>query len=159
MRHVVAVLVENKPGVLARISALFSRRGFNIDSLAVGPAENPSFSRITLVVTGDDTIIEQISKQLYKLIDVHKVTDLTPVKHIEREMMLLKVNITANTRSEIIEIVDIFRGKIIDVSDKSIILEITGDKDKNEGLLNLLKKFGILEILRTGTVAIQRSGN
>ncbi len=156
MRHTVSVVVENKPGVLSRISGLFSRRGFNIDSLAVGESEREGFSRITIIVTGDDTIIEQIIKQLYKLIDTYKVIDLTPTKHIEREMILVKVNVTVSNRSEIIEIVDIFRGKIIDVCDKSMTIEITGDKDKNEGFLSLLKKFGISEIVRTGTVAIQR---
>ncbi len=160
MRHVLSVVVENKPGVLARIASLFSRRGFNIDSLAVGATEKPEFSRITLVVTGEDLVIEQITKQLYKLIDTYKVTDLTAVKHIEREMLLVKVSINPNTRSEAIEIVDIFRGKIIDVAEKNMTVEITGDYDKNEGFLSLLKKFGIIEIVRTGTVAIQRgTGN
>lgn len=157
MRHVLSVIVENKPGVLARISSLFSRRGFNIDSLAVGVTEKPEFSRITLVVTGEDLVIEQITKQLYKLIDTYKVADLTAVKHIEREMLLVKVSISVTTRSEVIEIVDIFRGKIIDVSEKNMTVEITGDYEKNEGFLSLLKKFGIIEIVRTGTVAIQRS--
>lgn len=156
MRHVLSVIVENKPGVLARIAGLFSRRGFNIDSLAVGTTEKPEFSRITLVVTGEDLVIEQITKQLYKLIDTYKVTDLTTVKHIEREMLLVKVSINASTRSEALEIVNVFRGKIIDVSDKSITVEITGDYEKNEGFLSLLKKFGIIEIVRTGTIAIQR---
>lgn len=160
MRHVLSVIVENKSGVLARVAGLFSRRGFNIDSLAVGTTEKPEFSRITLVVTGEDLVIEQITKQLYKLIDTYKVTDLTAAKHIEREMILVKISINANNRSEVIEIVDIFRGKIIDVSDKNMTVEITGDYEKNEGFLSLLKKFGIIEIVRTGTVAIQRgTGN
>ena len=156
MRHVVSVIVENRPGVLARIAGLFSRRGYNIDSLAVGPTENADFSRITIVVTGEDTIIEQIVKQLYKLIDTYKVIDLTKQIHIEREMALIKVNITASTRSEVIEIVNIFRAKIVDVSDRNLVIEITGDADKINGLLTLLKKFGIVEIVRTGSIAIQR---
>ncbi len=156
MRHTVSVVVENKPGVLTRIAGLFARRGFNIDSLAVGESEKKGFSRITIIVTGDDNIIEQITKQLYKLIDTYKVIDLTPTKHIEREMILAKVSINTTNRSEVIEIADIFRSKIVDVSEKSMTIEITGDNDKNEGFINLLKKFGILEIVRTGTIAIQR---
>ena len=156
MRHVVSVIVENKPGVLARIAGLFSRRGYNIDSLAVGITENPEFSRITLVVNGDDIIIEQIVKQLYKLIDTYKVIDLTKQTHIEREMALVKINVTASTRSEIIEIADIFRAKIIDVSEKNLVIELTGDQDKIEGFLVLIKKFGIVELVRTGSIAIQR---
>lgn len=159
MRHILSVVVENKPGVLARISGLFSRRGFNIDSLAVGPTEDPAYSRITLVVNGDDMIIEQISKQLYKLIDTHKVIDLTKINHVEREMVLFKVNITAITRSEVIEIVNIFRAKIIDVSEKTLGVEITGDQGKINGLLKLLKKFGITEVVRTGSIAMQRGSN
>ncbi|MDD5456015.1 MAG: acetolactate synthase small subunit [Candidatus Margulisbacteria bacterium] len=156
MRHVVSVIVENKPGVLARIAGLFSRRGYNIDSLAVGITENPDFSRITLVVHGDDIIIEQIVKQLYKLIDTYKVIDLTKQTHIEREMALVKISVTASTRSEIIEIADIFRAKIIDVSEKNLVIELTGDQDKIEGFLVLIKKFGIVELVRTGSIAIQR---
>jgi acetolactate synthase I/III small subunit len=156
MRHVVSVTVENKPGVLARISGLFSRRGFNIDSLAVGESEREGFSRMTLVVTGDDKIVEQITKQLHKLIDTYKVSDFTNMSHIERELVMIKVSINANNRSEVIEIVDIFRGKIIDVGDKSLTLEITGDKDKISGITKLLKKFGIIELVRTGTIATLR---
>jgi len=156
MRHVISVIVENRPGVLARIASLFSRRGYNIDSLAVGITEDPDFSRVTLVGNGDDTIIEQIVKQLYKLIDTHKVIDLTKQNHIEREMALVKVTITSSTRSEVIEIVNIFRAKIIDVSEKNLTAEITGDQDKIVGFISLLKKFGINEIVRTGTVAIGR---
>ncbi|MEK6557048.1 MAG: acetolactate synthase small subunit [Candidatus Margulisiibacteriota bacterium] len=156
MRHVVSVIVENKPGVLARIAGLFSRRGFNIDSLAVGETENPEFSRITLVVTGEDTIIEQIVKQLYKLIDTYKVIDLTKVNHVEREMVLVKVNVTTSTRSEIIEVANIFRAKIVDVGEKSMVIEITGTQDKLEGFLTLLRKFGVIEMVRTGSIAIGR---
>ncbi|OGI09469.1 MAG: acetolactate synthase small subunit [Candidatus Margulisbacteria bacterium GWF2_35_9] len=159
MRHVLSVVVENKPGVLARISGLFSRRGFNIDSLAVGPTEDPAYSRITLVVQGDDMIIEQISKQLYKLIDTYKVIDLTKINHVEREMVLVKVNITSTTRSEVIEIVNIFRAKIIDVSEKTLVIEITGDQSKINGLLKMLKKYGITEMVRTGSIAMQRGLN
>ena len=156
MRHVVSVVVENKPGVLARISGLFSRRGFNIDSLAVGPTEDANYSRITIVVNGEDMIIEQISKQLYKLIDTYKVVDLTKINHIERELVLVKVNITASTRSEVIEIINIFRAKIVDISEKTLCVEVTGVQEKINGLLKLLKKFGIAEVVRTGSIAIQR---
>lgn len=156
MRHIISVIVDNKPGELVRIAGLFSRRGFNIDSLAVGETENPAFSRITLVVTGDDQVIEQISKQLYKLIDTYKVVDLTPLNHIDREMLLVKVSVTATTRSEVIEIANVFRAKIIDVGEKSLVTEITGDSDKIEGFISLLRRFGIMEMVRTGTVGIAR---
>ena len=156
MRHVLSVTVENRPGVLARIAGLFSRRGFNIDSLAVGETENPDFSRITLVVHGDDTVIEQITKQLYKLIDTYKVLDLSKMTHVEREMVLAKVSINSGSRSEVIEIVNIFRGKIVDVGDKSLVVEMTGEQGKIEGMLKLLRKFGIIEIVRTGSIALQR---
>jgi acetolactate synthase-1/3 small subunit len=156
MRHIISVIVDNKPGELVRIAGLFSRRGFNIDSLAVGETENPVFSRITLVVTGDDQVIEQISKQLYKLIDTYKVIDLTPLNPIDREMLLIKISVNSATRSEVIEIANVFRAKVIDVGEKSLVTEITGDRDKIEGYITMLRRFGIMEIVRTGTVGIQR---
>ena len=157
MRHTISVLVENHPGVLARIAGLFSGRGFNIDSLSVGETEDPSVSRMTVVVTGDDEVVEQIGKQLNKLIDTIKVTDLTQEEHVERELILLKVSAGGSTRSEIMQIVDIFRAKIVDVGPKSVVVEATGTADKVEALLDLLRKFGIKEMARTGHVAIARS--
>lgn len=159
MRHVLSVLVANKPGVLARVSGLFSRRGYNIDSLAVGPTTDPETSRITIVVKGDDIILEQISKQLNKLIDVVKIIDLsssdTP---IERELTLIKVSTTTSqsSRSEIIELCDIFRAKIVDVAAKSVTVEMTGSDGKITSLVELLSKFGIIEIARTGKIALAR---
>lgn len=159
MKHILSVLVENKPGVLARISSLFSRRAFNIDSLTVGITENSDYSRMTIVSTGNDTVIEQINKQLNKLIDVIKLVDLTSskLKYVDREMILLKVNITSQTRSEIIELADIFRSRIVDVSDKNVIIEATGAEGKIDAIIQMFRRFGIIELTRTGKVAIQRS--
>ena len=156
MRHVISILVENKVGVLARITGLISGRGFNIDSLAVGETENPALSRITLVVTGDDAILEQVRKQIGKLIDVIKVIDFTEEEFVERDLMLLKVNCPLGKRGEIIEIVDIFRGKIIDVGQKDLVVEIAGTEDKLEAMLSLLRSYGIKELVRTGSIAIAR---
>lgn len=157
MRHVLSILVENKPGVLTRVSGLFSRRAYNIDSLAVGPTLDPGISRMTIVVKGDDVILEQITKQLHKLIDVVKIVDLTSGEEfVARELVLVKVNSSSQTRSEIIEIADIFRAKIIDVAQKSLTIEITGDDGKINALTDLLKKFGIQEIVRTGKIALCR---
>ncbi|MEK7805534.1 MAG: acetolactate synthase small subunit [Planctomycetota bacterium] len=156
MRHVISILVENKAGVLARITCLISGRGFNIDSLAVGETENPALSRITLVVKGDDAIVEQVKKQIGKVIDVIKVIDFTDEAFVERDLMLLKVNCPIGKRGEIIEIVDIFRGKIIDVGLKDLIIEIAGTEDKLEAMTNLLRPYGIKELVQTGSVAIAR---
>ncbi|MFQ5867704.1 MAG: acetolactate synthase small subunit [bacterium] len=156
MRHTVSVLVENKPGVLARISSLFSGRGFNIDSLAVGETEQPDISRMTIVVKGDERILEQVMKQLNKLIDVIKVTDFVEQPHLERDLVLIKVNAGKGKRSEVLEIVDIFRAKIVDVAPNSVIVEITGDEEKILALVNMLKRFGIKEMVRTGIVAMGR---
>ena len=156
MRHTISVLVENKFGVLARISGLFSSRGFNIEALSVGETTDPSVSRMTIVTRGDDQIIEQVTKQLRRLIDVIKVTDLNEENHVEREMVLIKVNSEPKVKSEVLEIVDIFRGKIIDVSTKSYIIEVTGDHEKVEAIIGLLRPIGIKEIARTGSVAISR---
>jgi len=150
------VLVENKFGVLARVSGLFSGRGYNIDSLCVAETDDPSISTMTIVTRGDDKIIEQIEKQLNKLIDVIKVNDLTKEDHVERELVLIKVGTENGKRSEIMEIADIFRAKIIDVGHKTIIMEITGDETKLAALINLLKPFGIKEIARTGKIALAR---
>ena len=156
MRHTLAVLVENKSGVLTRVAGLFSRRGYNIDSLAVGVTEDPTISRMTIVVRGDDHVLEQVTKQLNKLIDVIKVTDLGADESVERELALIKVVADANNRSEIIQIVDIFRARIIDVAAKSMTIEVTGDEGKIMGIEQLLRPFGIKEMVRTGKVAMTR---
>jgi acetolactate synthase-1/3 small subunit len=156
MKHTISVLVENKYGVLARVASMFSAKGYNIDSLSVGETIDPEVSRMTIVVTGDDTILEQIVKQLRRLIDVIKVIDLTQGTFIDRELVLIKVNADPSTRSDILTIVDIFRGNIVDVSPKSYTIEVTGDRDKIDALLSLLTPFGIREIARTGKVAMSR---
>ncbi|MGE5472816.1 MAG: acetolactate synthase small subunit [Ignavibacteriales bacterium] len=155
-KHILSVLVENHAGVLSRVSGLFSRRGFNIESLAVGITEDPAVSRMTIMVDGDDYIVEQISKQLNKLIDVIKVRKLDEKESIIRELVLLKVTATADTRSEIIQIVDIFRGNIIDVSKNSLAIEITGDENKINAFVDMLRCFGIKEMVKTGSISIER---
>ncbi len=157
MRHVITVLVDNEPGVLSRVSGLFSGRGFNIESLNVAETLDPSVSRMTLVSRGNDQIIEQIIKQLNKLVNVIKVFDLTSQDYVDREMALIKVNAEASTRAEVLRIVDIFRGQVVDVSSKSYTLEITGDDKKIQAIIELLLPFGIQEIVRTGKVAITRA--
>lgn len=156
MRHTISVLVENKFGVLARVAGLFSGRGYNIDSLNVGETEDPSISRMTIVARGDDRIIEQITKQLNKLIDVIKVTDLTSEEHVERELVLIKVSANSKVRSEIIQLADIFRSSIVDVSHESLVISATGDEDKVNALIEMLEPYGIREIARSGKVAISR---
>ncbi|NCJ07110.1 acetolactate synthase small subunit [Synechococcales cyanobacterium C] len=156
MKHTLSVLVEDEAGVLTRIAGLFARRGFNIESLAVGPAERSGVSRITMVVPGDDRIIEQLTKQLYKLVNVIKVQDITETPCVERELMLIKVSAVAAQRSEIIELVQIFRAKVVDVSEDSLIIEVAGDPGKMVAIVQMLNKFGIREIARTGKVALTR---
>lgn len=156
MKHTLAVLVENKYGVLTRVAGLFSRRGFNIDSLAVGITEDPTISRMTIVVRGDDLVLEQVTKQLNKLIDVIRVTDLGAEESVERELALIKVNADASNRPEIIQIVDIFRARIIDVASKTVTIEVTGDSNKIKAIQTLLRPFGIKEMARTGKVALTR---
>ena len=156
MKHTLSILVENKPGVLARVSGLFSRRGFNIDSLAVGVTENPEISRMTIVVEGDDRVLEQVTKQLNKLIDVIKVSDLMAEESVERELVMIKVVAEPKMRSEIMQIADIFRARIVDVSPKTLIIEVTGDEAKVNAMESLLKQFGIKELVRTGKVALNR---
>ncbi len=156
MKHTISALVENKPGVLARISTLFAARGFNIDSLAVGETEDPTVSRMTIVARGDDRILEQVEKQLNKLIDVIKVIDLSEVRHLERDLALIKVKADKRDRSEILQIVDVFRAKIVDVAQDSVIVEVTGDEEKIQALQNMIKPFGIKEMVRTGIVAMAR---
>jgi acetolactate synthase-1/3 small subunit len=156
MRHVISVLVDNEPGVLSRISGLFSGRGFNIESLNVAETLDPTISRMTLVTSGNEQIIEQIIKQLNKLVNVIKVFDLTGSDFVEREMVLIKVTAEDSTRAEVLRILEIFRGRVVDVSPKSYTLEITGDEKKNQAVIDLLAPFGIQEIVRTGKVAIAR---
>ncbi len=156
MKHTLSVLVEDEAGVLTRIAGLFARRGFNIESLAVGTTEQMGVSRITMVVPGDDHVIEQLTKQLYKLINVLKVQDITEIPCVERELMLVKVNASANLRSEIIEIVQIFRAKVVDVSEDSLTIEVSGDPGKMVAIVRMLNKFGIREIARTGKVSLTR---
>lgn len=155
-RHVLSVLVENQSGVLSRVSGLFSRRGYNIDSLSVGETEDPKVSRMTIVVRGDDQILEQIKKQLNKLIDVIKIVELDPERSVFRELALIKVKTDLTTRASVIEIVSIFRANIVDVSNNSLTVEMTGDEAKIEAFINLMNSYGIAEIVRTGLTAIER---
>lgn len=156
MKHIISVLVENKVGVLSRITGLFSGRGFNIESLAVGETEDMAISRMTIVVSGDESILEQVRKQLGKIIDTIKVTDFTGADYVERDLMLIKVSAIPGKRSEIIELIDVFRGKIIDVGQKDMIVEISGPEDRLEAVLNLLRPYGIKEVTRTGRIAMNR---
>ena len=155
-KHTISALVENRSGVLARIAGLFSARGFNIDSLAVGETEDPTVSRMTIVVKGDEKVLEQVEKQLNKLVDVIKVSDYLNVPHLERDLILIKVKADKNTRSELLQIVDIFRAKIVDVSHDTIIVEMTGDEEKIGALLEMIEPFGVREICRTGVIAMGR---
>jgi acetolactate synthase-1/3 small subunit len=156
MRHTISVLVENEFGVLARVAGLFSGRGFNIESLSVAETLDPTVSRITLVTRGDDQVLGQIEKQLNKLINVIKVTDFTETEHVERELVLIKVAADERSRGELLSIVEMFRAKIIDVSRRSYVIEITGAEEKVNALIELLKPIGIKEIVRTGKVAMFR---
>ena len=157
MRHILSVLVSNKAGVLSRVTGLISRRGFNIESLSVGTTEDPDLSRITAIVIAENVAYEQITKQLYKLVDVHKITDLTHESPIERELVLFKVAAPPERRNEIIEIANIFRAKIVDVGTSSLTIEATGDTSKLQGLEDLFRTYGIREMTRTGKVAMSRS--
>jgi acetolactate synthase I/III small subunit len=156
MKHTLSVLVEDEAGVLSRISGLFARRGFNIESLAVGPAEQLGISRITMVVPGDRQDIEQLTKQLDKLINILQVQDITEVPSVERELMLLKVNADSTNRSEVLELANIFRAKVVDVAEDSLTFEVAGDPGKMVAIVQVLNKFGIREIARTGKIALTR---
>lgn len=155
-RHTLSVLVEDKPGVLARISALFSRRGFNIESLAVGPTEHPDISRMTVVVDVDLLPLEQVTKQLNKLVEVLKVVELDPLSAVNREVVLVKVRADASTRSAILETAQIFKAKVLDATAESMILETTGNADKIASMLEILEPFGIKELVQSGMVAVNR---
>jgi len=156
MRHVLSVIVENRPGVLTRVAGLFSRRGFNIDSIAVGETEDKDLSRMTILVEGDEKIIEQVIKQLNKLIDVVKISNLTNESTVNRELVLIKVKAEPSMRAELQQLVETFRAKIVDVSLDSIIVEVTGDEEKIKAFELLLKHFGIQELVRTGKIAMMR---
>jgi acetolactate synthase I/III small subunit len=158
MRHIISTLVVNHSGVMARVAGLFSRRGYNIESIAVGHSEEPNQSRMIIVVdTDEDQVVEQIEKQLYKLVDVVKVNDIPVKEAVERELALIKVNAGSQNRGEILQIADIFRAKVVDVSSRALVIEITGGIDKIEALIALLKPFGIREIVRTGQIAMVRT--
>ncbi len=156
MRHTISVLVENKFGVLSRIAGLFSGRGFNIDSLTVGPTHDQSLSKMTIVTHGDDNVLEQIDKQLNKLVDVLKVTDLTGSGFVSRELMLIKVKTAPDTRSEVMQITDIFKADVVHVDHQVLLIQVTGPGEKIDAFINLMDKFGIVELARTGCVALAR---
>lgn len=157
MKHTISVLLQNKPGVLSRVTGLFSGRGFNIESLCVAQTMDPEVSCLTLVSIGDDGIIEQITKQLHKLIDVIKVTDMAETEYVEREMAIIRVKAEAETRAEVLRVIDIFRGKVVDVSPKSYAVEITGPASKLQAVIDILRPIGIQEIVRTGQIAMTRA--
>ena len=156
MRHTISVLVENKFGVLTRVAGLFSGRGYNIDTLNVGPTHDPKSSRMTIVTRGDDATIEQIVKQLNKLVNVLEVQDFRDADYVDRELVLVKVKVDSKTRAEVMQITDIFRAKIVDVQAKTLSIEITGDESKVEKFIELMKAFGVLDLTRTGRVALAR---
>jgi acetolactate synthase-1/3 small subunit len=154
--HTLVCLVEDQPGVLNRVMSLFRRRMFNADSVTVGSSEQPGLSRMTFVINGDDETVEQVSKQLYKLLEVIKVTDITTEPHIRRELALIKVSASAANRADLIQLTGIYRGEILDVSHNQLVIEIAGSAEKIDGFLNLVQPFGIREISRTGTVVMTR---
>jgi len=156
MRHVISALVMNEPGVLANVANLFSARGFNIDSLVVGRTENPELSRMTVVLDADENTLEQVRKQLAKLVPVVKVRDFAGTKYIERDLALVTVGVSAGSRGEIIEIVNLFRGKVVDVAKSSMVVELSGPEEKVEALIELLRPYGIKELARTGVIAMSR---
>ena len=156
MRHTISILVENKFGVLTRVAGLFSGRGYNIDSLNVAPTHDDNTSRMTIVTHGDDATLEQIIKQLKKLVDIIEVEDFRESEYVDRELVLVKVNVDAESRAEVMQITDIFRAKIVDVQAKTLTIEITGDESKTGKFINLMKPFGIAELTRTGKVAMSR---
>ena len=158
MRHVISAIVENKPGVLAHIAGLFAGRGFNIDSLAVGETEDLTRSRLTVVARGDDAVLEQVRKQLAKIIDVIKVVDFAGADTVERDLMLIKVAVSPDRRGEIFEIVEVFRGKVVDIGAKHLTLEVSGPEKKIEAFVDLMKPYGVKELVRTGRVALARGG-
>ena len=159
MRHIISILIENEAGALSRVAGLFSARGYNIESLTVAPTEDPTLSRMTLVTRGNEDIIEQITKQLNKLIDIVKLIDLAETSHVERELMLVKVKTSNDTRDEIKRLSDIFRGKIIDVTNNSYVIEMTGASDKLDAFVNALDESSIIETVRSGPTSMSRGEN
>ena len=155
-KHIISLLVENKPGVLARIAGLFSRRAFNIHTLAVGPTDDPTLSRLTLTVDGALQPIDQVTKQLHKLVNVIKIRDLDPAETVARELALFKISADAESRGQIMQFTDIFRGKVIDVSKRSVTVEVTGTDDKIEAFERMIRPFGLIEMVRTGEIAVSR---
>ncbi len=158
-KHIISALVANRPGVLARVAGLFSARGFNIESLAVGETEGPDLSRMTIVVGGDEAILEQVRKQLEKLIDVVKVQDFSGQQYVERDLVLIRVNTPAERRNEVLELVGIFRARIVDVGHSDVMVELAGTEDKIEAFLDLVRPYGVKEMARTGRIALSRSAN
>ena len=156
MQHTLVALVENQPGVLQRVANLFSRRGFNIESLTVGHTDTPERSRMTIVVNAADTQVDQVTKQLYKLINVLKVSDVTTDRTVDRELALIKVNASASTRAEIAQVVDIFRARIVDLARDSLTVEVTGESEKIDSIVGLLRPFGLKEMVRTGRISMTR---
>ncbi|MCY2944613.1 MAG: acetolactate synthase small subunit [Planctomycetota bacterium] len=156
MRHVLSVLVQNQPGVLAHISGMFASRGFNIDSLAVGETENPELSRMTIVIKGDDAVLEQVRKQLSKILTVVKVQDISCMNYVERDLMLIKVRATSSQRAEIGQLVETFRGRLVDISPESLVIELDGQEGKIEAFIELMRTYGIIELARTGRIALVR---
>lgn len=156
MLHTLAVLVENNPGVLTRVAGLFARRAYNINSLSVCQTENPSISRMTIVVDGDDAVIEQVTKQLHKLVVVHKVSDLTQENVVDRELALIRIKVRTDTRLEVLQIVDVFRGRVVDMGRSNLTVELTGDEEKIDAFVRTIRPFGLLELVRTGKIAITR---
>ena len=156
MRHTLVVLVENNPGVLAKVAGLFGRRGYNIESLVVSETENKKVSRMTIVVDGDDKIIEQVTKQLHKLIDVIKVNDVTSQETVDRQLLLIRVSTDTSTKMEIIQLMDVFRARIVSIGRKSLTIEATGDEAKIQAIINSLRPFGIKELVKTGNISIVR---
>ncbi len=156
MRHVISALVQNEPGVLTQVAGMFAARGFNIDSLVVGRTEDPELSRMTIVVVGDDRVLEQVRKQLGKVVPVVKIRDFQGVDYVERDLMLIRVHVTPERRPEVIALVDMFRGRVVDVSRDSVLIELSGTEEKLEALTDLVRPYGILELARTGVIAMPR---
>ncbi len=156
MRHVISALVQNEPGVLAHVAGMFAARGFNIDSLVVGRTEDPALSRMTIVVVGDDRVLEQVRKQLGKVVPVVKVRDFQGADYVERDLMLIRVHVTPEQRPEVMSLVNLFRGRVVDVARRSVLVELSGTEDKLEALIDLLRPYGIRELARTGVIAMRR---
>ena len=156
MKHVISALVQNEPGVLAHVAGMFAARGFNIDSLVVGRTEAPALSRMTIVVVGDDKVLEQVRKQLAKIVTVVKVRDFMGVSFVERDLMLIRAHVAPEKRPEVVELVNLFRGRVVDVARDSVLVELSGPEEKLEAFIDLLRPYGILELARTGVIAVQR---